>query len=201
TRLKKHPAMLKAVDQRIAQDEAGVEAALVKAVRSEAEPLSRAARNAWTGTTGRPTAHRLHALARWLEGAGRQLSTDARVGIERAVREGHQRAGDVVALWAELLSDRQALGAIFQEHAPGEFSEAALDRAHKWCAARCTLAMLESEEHQERGTEQRRPSKKSRAPEPTHDRFEHAGVDGRDRKSTRLNSSHVKISYAVFCLK
>src|SRR5690606_42067589 len=30
----------------------------------------------------------------------------------------------------------------------------------------------------------------------------HAGrlVDG-DRKSTRLNSSHVKISYAVFCLK
>src|SRR5207302_5949528 len=27
------------------------------------------------------------------------------------------------------------------------------------------------------------------------------GVRGRDRKSTRLNSSHVKISYAVFCLK
>src|SRR5690606_40036477 len=26
------------------------------------------------------------------------------------------------------------------------------------------------------------------------------GLDG-DRKSTRLNSSHVKISYAVFCLK
>src|SRR5699024_12244750 len=26
-------------------------------------------------------------------------------------------------------------------------------------------------------------------------------VDGRDRKSTRLNSSHVSISYAVFCLK
>src|SRR5436309_10379392 len=27
------------------------------------------------------------------------------------------------------------------------------------------------------------------------------GVECRDRKSTRLNSSHVKISYAVFCLK
>src|SRR5690606_40894644 len=27
------------------------------------------------------------------------------------------------------------------------------------------------------------------------------GRDGGDRKSTRLNSSHVKISYAVFCLK
>src|SRR2546430_14914976 len=28
-----------------------------------------------------------------------------------------------------------------------------------------------------------------------------AGVDERDRKSTRLNSSHSQISYAVFCLK
>src|SRR5256885_11933806 len=27
------------------------------------------------------------------------------------------------------------------------------------------------------------------------------GVDGKDRKSTRLNSSHLVISYAVFCLK
>src|SRR5690606_40507202 len=28
-----------------------------------------------------------------------------------------------------------------------------------------------------------------------------AGADDLDRKSTRLNSSHVKTSYAVFCLK
>src|SRR3712207_8750826 len=28
-----------------------------------------------------------------------------------------------------------------------------------------------------------------------------AAVDHRDRKSTRLNSSHANISYAVFCLK
>src|SRR5690606_41674254 len=28
-----------------------------------------------------------------------------------------------------------------------------------------------------------------------------ANLKGKDRKSTRLNSSHVKISYAVFCLK
>src|SRR5690606_41348760 len=29
----------------------------------------------------------------------------------------------------------------------------------------------------------------------------HSNVESIDRKSTRLNSSHVKISYAVFCLK
>src|SRR3712207_8395812 len=28
-----------------------------------------------------------------------------------------------------------------------------------------------------------------------------ADMDGKDRKSTRLNSSHANISYAVFCLK
>src|SRR3712207_8922849 len=34
-------------------------------------------------------------------------------------------------------------------------------------------------------------------PHPPHDR----GGEGQDRKSTRLNSSHANISYAVFCLK
>src|SRR5690349_23537801 len=33
------------------------------------------------------------------------------------------------------------------------------------------------------------------------DGCERIGVVGEDRKSTRLNSSHVEISYAVFCLK
>src|SRR5256885_10851010 len=31
--------------------------------------------------------------------------------------------------------------------------------------------------------------------------WETAGADDADRKSTRLNSSHLVISYAVFCLK
>src|SRR5690554_37568 len=35
---------------------------------------------------------------------------------------------------------------------------------------------------------------------PVH-RFVIVDFDGLDRKSTRLNSSHVRISYAVFCLK
>src|SRR5438874_10219891 len=33
------------------------------------------------------------------------------------------------------------------------------------------------------------------------ERADHEQGDDRDRKSTRLNSSHVEISYAVFCLK
>src|SRR3712207_8399009 len=35
----------------------------------------------------------------------------------------------------------------------------------------------------------------------SEDRPERVRVDAADRKSTRLNSSHANISYAVFCLK
>src|SRR3712207_7659660 len=36
---------------------------------------------------------------------------------------------------------------------------------------------------------------------PGSDEANSRAVDARDRKSTRLNSSHANISYAVFCLK
>src|SRR3712207_6860014 len=35
----------------------------------------------------------------------------------------------------------------------------------------------------------------------SHRYFLHSGIEIQDRKSTRLNSSHANISYAVFCLK
>src|SRR2546430_17310547 len=41
---------------------------------------------------------------------------------------------------------------------------------------------------------------KGRVPEDVRD-FRPPCIPGRDRKSTRLNSSHSQISYAVFCLK
>src|SRR5690606_42161681 len=45
-------------------------------------------------------------------------------------------------------------------------------------------------------------STKDNSPEPNEDgKNNFRGYRSRDRKSTRLNSSHVKISYAVFCLK
>src|SRR5437868_10553553 len=44
------------------------------------------------------------------------------------------------------------------------------------------------------------PVAPSRRPHTTHERRD-ATTGWEDRKSTRLNSSHVSISYAVFCLK
>src|SRR3712207_7699689 len=41
----------------------------------------------------------------------------------------------------------------------------------------------------------------TRSPQPVGDPSPTEVVGGKDRKSTRLNSSHANISYAVFCLK
>src|SRR3712207_8024442 len=52
--------------------------------------------------------------------------------------------------------------------------------------------------------EYREPAR-DRARQPVAARPDHSGENlgyrGQDRKSTRLNSSHANISYAVFCLK
>src|SRR5438552_9048146 len=40
-----------------------------------------------------------------------------------------------------------------------------------------------------------------RPQQPNHEPADGAAVEAQDRKSTRLNSSHQIISYAVFCLK
>src|SRR5690554_7339498 len=45
------------------------------------------------------------------------------------------------------------------------------------------------------------PANPDRAVVGSEERGEHEQQRGLDRKSTRLNSSHVRISYAVFCLK
>src|SRR3712207_7761767 len=52
--------------------------------------------------------------------------------------------------------------------------------------------------HRSRSEDQREPE------QPTHPKRSRCGVKPigqEDRKSTRLNSSHANISYAVFCLK
>src|SRR3712207_7073046 len=47
----------------------------------------------------------------------------------------------------------------------------------------------------------RRAHRRARAPQGRADRVHRLRLPIADRKSTRLNSSHANISYAVFCLK
>src|SRR5690606_41467490 len=68
---------------------------------------------------------------------------------------------------------------------------------------RCFAAHVKQQDRaQYKGARERhrhRPMAHSLPPAARHDQQQARGQ--RDRKSTRLNSSHVKISYAVFCLK
>ena len=49
------------------------------------------------------------------------------------------RTRNVVGEWAALLTDRAALGAGFDRHAPGLLSPGQLDDIHRWCVARDRL--------------------------------------------------------------
>ena len=130
TRLKKHPAMLRAVDAYVTGLAAEIEQGLSESFAPGVET--------WRKNAGRPLAHRLHAVAALGEGdAGKALTTDQRVALEGITKNGLRRTRDVVGAWADLLSDRSALGAWFGEFAPGEFTPGALDRAHSYCAQNC----------------------------------------------------------------
>src|SRR2546427_6530247 len=56
-------------------------------------------------------------------------------------------------------------------------------------------------EHDDHDLALRRTGGGDESKEPIAARGENQGRGERDRKSTRLNSSHSQISYAVFCLK
>src|SRR5439155_24778739 len=61
----------------------------------------------------------------------------------------------------------------------------------------CVLDAVANEE----GESDRHQEKLEQSSAPFAHRPPHDSLEQEDRKSTRLNSSHVAISYAVFCLK
>src|SRR5690625_6846166 len=85
------------------------------------------------------------------------------------------------------------------QHDDGSFAQRDVRRAHSQSAARVHSP----------GEEVRGSGLQARATQGRGARYRCVSVRGargkhdgaRDRKSTRLNSSHVAISYAVFCLK
>ena len=180
TRLKKHPAMLEAVDQHVATLESRLEQEIEEAAGDATEPLS-----VWKRAADRALSQRLYALRSWLGGRdGRQLSTDPRVTLEGIVKRGLAEARDVVTHFSDLLTDREALGRVFAEHAPGALSGPELDRAHAWCTARIGELLSELEAREDREPEQARKRGRGRADEhrgsDERNPEAHHGVDGRE---------------------
>lgn len=87
----------------------------------------------WDQAQG-PLDARVTALALWLKQAA--VSPLLRSRLETCGARLRARSRDVLGEWAALLTDRQALGRGFAQHAPGLFSEGQLDSIHRWCVDR-----------------------------------------------------------------
>jgi DNA helicase II / ATP-dependent DNA helicase PcrA len=183
-RVKKHPAMLRAIDHWVADFEAVLEADLRAALGESGPRLALV--EAWRSTAGQPTVHRLHALRAKSRSA--EPGTEVRGAMERLVKVGLRRAGDVVAAWADLLGDARALARALVED--GVELSAELERTLLWIADRSSDLWLEVEEardqpHTERGRDvpPAEPSDASAAGDAAEEDDEEdrsRGVDGRD---------------------
>lgn len=132
-RAKSHGCMLKILADRQSEMAAWVRATVAQAV--EETPAAAGALAAWDSAAPTlPVDQRVSALARWVRDA--HLEPAVRTMLESVGQRLRTRTRGVVAEWAALLTDRQALGRGFARHAPGLFSEGQLDEIHRWCTAR-----------------------------------------------------------------
>lgn len=180
TRLKKHPAMLHAIDEHVEQLVSGIEARLAAALADDADVAARATAEL-RASRGRPLAHRLHALAAWVDRAG--LSGRPLNVLEREIRRGLATARDVVGAWSELITDKATLSRVFERYAPGQFSPAEMNQAHEWCSTQSGLVLLEAEQLQEataRGAQDKEKDKDKAAEKPARrvERQEAGGAEG-----------------------
>ncbi len=198
TRLKKHPRMLDAIDRHVAGLAAKVEAIVansVDGIEGGAEALAR-----WRRHEGAPLGQRLEALGRWVapktRGDGsvdpeRSRPLALRHAVERAVSAGKQIARDVPTAWAELLTDRPALEAVFLGEG-SELSGEELRSAHRWCSERCPQIVATLEEAQALEREGAAPRRPKSAPPPRdfHQRAREddrtMGIDGADEEQPLL---------------
>ena len=130
-RLKAHGALLRLIDDRQAALADWCRARL--AADLAGRPEGDAALTFWDGTRG-PVDGRVTTLAQWVRDTA--LDPAVRNAVENAGRAMRSRTRDVIAEWAALFTDRQALGEGFARHAPGVFSPGQLDDVHRWCVER-----------------------------------------------------------------
>ncbi|HEV8551450.1 MAG TPA: hypothetical protein VGQ57_20525, partial [Polyangiaceae bacterium] len=188
TRLKKHPALLGVIrshaDARAAAVRKELEAALRADGAAGAEVLA-----TFDAGAGKPLVQRFHALGSLAAAEqGRALSTNARVALERIAARAVSEARDVPGAWAELLTDRAALGTAFEQAAPGAFTKGELDRAHAWCAARSAEVLAEIDTSEGPRLRERRSEEEEEAPrrkrkdedDDDTDLEIRAGIDGRE---------------------
>src|SRR3712207_8379539 len=87
---------------------------------------------------------------------------------------------------------------LFRSHQRGPANRLRVELAEAVAVRLATARQIDADAGDE---EEQEPDRPNRAPPGRGDGDECDGDGKLDRKSTRLNSSHANISYAVFCLK
>jgi ATP-dependent DNA helicase UvrD/PcrA len=138
SRLKRHPAMLRILDDFVDEVDQEVTEKFFNAVGKT--PDSKRVETAWNVLQRLPLDARRYRMLRWLEsevriGNDRGHGIDSRTAVaaESALNRMARYTSDVVSDWADLFTDRQALGRAFALNAPADFTETELDTVHAWC--------------------------------------------------------------------
>jgi DNA helicase-2/ATP-dependent DNA helicase PcrA len=194
SRFKKHPLLLRLIEQHIAKLAQQI-SKRVDTLTADAGEGGERLRRVWAKSAERPLAHRLHGLINQVEGdAGKQLTVDVRVGVERSCRALLKSTRDVATTWAELLSDRSALGSGIETLAPGSFSTGELDRVVAWCSARSAEIVGQIEARREDFAEVREREDDKRAKRKGEDEERDEREDDNDDEEMRRGIDGLDIS-------
>ena len=149
TRLKKHPAMLRAIDAYAEELSEKVEVEILDAIQ-ETNGRGKLASAAWRSSSGQPVGQRLHLLDDWLRRAGSGSATElplsCRHALERLCQRWIGRSEDVVTAWADLLTDRKRLLETFARWAPDALTSKEIGWVHSWCSRNSTRVLMAYEE-------------------------------------------------------
>ena len=146
-RMKKHPAMLKAIDTYVAELAERVENEITEA----ATPGGGGERvlSVWRGSANEALGVRLELLLQWItdrDGLSREVPLGTRHAVERLCQRWAARTRDVVTAWADLVTDKKRLTDAFEQWGEGALSEKELEWAHSWCSRHSTRVLLAYEE-------------------------------------------------------
>lgn len=141
SRLKKHPALLHVLDRYVAAQARAFGVELETATREASGAQAAAAvMGEWQATAQQPLVLRLGQMGRWVRGR-QELPVPARHAVESAVKRLRRRAVDVIADWAEVMTDQATLEAGFDAFGSGDVSADEIRATVRWCAQQAADAV------------------------------------------------------------
>lgn len=147
TRLKKNPVLLTLLRQYVDELANDVEQRLAE-LSQLAETRREALLRLWRSSHAAPLTHRVHRLKRWSRQHSAELSVGERHNLERLIQRGMDKANDLVAVWADVLTDPKRFDRAFKERPELAMNPRELERALAWCRLHCTRVLAELEEQE-----------------------------------------------------